>query len=281
MPSPSVCEPAQPALRARDAALAVALALALTVVTAIALVVFGHTAPDPLVLLATSETSAMLAALLVLRARQLTLGAAMPMRAPHSRALVAALLLGSGSLLVSGSLSARLYATDPAGYASELTTTLVGFANRLGPLGLLLLLGVLVPLAEELLFRGVVLHALLARFSPASAILGSAVLFGLYHLHPVHALITTLLGLACGVAVWRGGSWWLGVVAHGSNNLIACRSILGPPLELGVGWVIPGALALGVGVLLLSPVRRRHPESCATPVCASSRSDHPPSNGES
>lgn len=91
------------------------------------------------------------------------------------------------------------------------------------------------PLVEELLFRGVLLSALLrrgrSRFSTAArnhwiAIGVSALIFGLLHLpdlsffwYAVPNLI--LLGVALAWLRLRSGSLWPGVLAHGCNNLLA------------------------------------------------------------
>jgi membrane protease YdiL (CAAX protease family) len=82
------------------------------------------------------------------------------------------------------------------------------------------------PLVEELLFRGVLLSALLRRLRTAWAVLASAVLFALVHLPELHWLWYALPNLALlGVALaWlrlRSGSLWPAVIAHACNNLLA------------------------------------------------------------
>jgi len=82
------------------------------------------------------------------------------------------------------------------------------------------------PLAEELLFRGVLLSALLQRWGSATAILLSSVLFALMHLPGLNwqvFAVPNLLLLALALA-WlrlRSGSIWPGVLAHGTYNLMA------------------------------------------------------------
>ncbi|MBD8871954.1 CPBP family intramembrane glutamic endopeptidase [Rhodanobacter sp. DHB23] len=82
------------------------------------------------------------------------------------------------------------------------------------------------PLVEELLFRGVLLSALLRRMRAGWAALASGVLFALVHLPDLHWLWYALPNLALlGVALaWlrlRSGSLWPSVIAHGCNNLLA------------------------------------------------------------
>lgn len=91
----------------------------------------------------------------------------------------------------------------------------------------LALMGVSVaPLVEELLFRGVLLSALLQRWGTVAAVLLSSLAFSLAHLPglswQVFALPNLfLLALALAWLRLRSGSIWAGVVAHGANNLLA------------------------------------------------------------
>ena len=82
------------------------------------------------------------------------------------------------------------------------------------------------PLVEELLFRGVLLSALLQRRGSATAIVLSSVLFALMHLPGLNwqvFAVPNLLLLALALA-WlrlRSGSIWPSVLAHGIYNLMA------------------------------------------------------------
>ena len=84
------------------------------------------------------------------------------------------------------------------------------------------------PLFEVLLFRGVVLHAMLAR-GQAVAILGSSLLFGLTHLNPelgldqnvVLLVSTTTTGCVLAWVACRADRLGPGMVAHAGFNLLA------------------------------------------------------------
>lgn len=98
------------------------------------------------------------------------------------------------------------------------------------PLGwripLVLMVVSLGPLVEELLFRGMLLSALLQRWGSAAAIVLSSLAFALAHLPgldwQVFALPDLLLlALALAWLRLRSGSIWPSVVAHGANNLLA------------------------------------------------------------
>lgn len=98
------------------------------------------------------------------------------------------------------------------------------------PLGLRIPLVLLVislgPLVEELLFRGVLLSALLQRWRVLPSVLITSVLFALVHLSGLqfHWYAVPQLILLALLLAWlrlRSGSIWPAVVAHGTNNLLA------------------------------------------------------------
>lgn len=79
-------------------------------------------------------------------------------------------------------------------------------------------IGLLTPLGEEFLFRGVLTNALL-RYGPFVGVVGSTLIFALAHgvneVFPA-ALVT---GLIAGEVFRRSGSVWPGVVVHAVVNL--------------------------------------------------------------
>jgi membrane protease YdiL (CAAX protease family) len=98
------------------------------------------------------------------------------------------------------------------------------------PLGLRIPLVLLVislgPVVEELLFRGVLLSALLQRWRVVPSVLITSVLFALAHLSGLQFQWFALpqLMLLALLLAWlrlRSGSIWPAVVAHGTNNLLA------------------------------------------------------------
>ncbi|WLT31987.1 CPBP family intramembrane glutamic endopeptidase [Geothrix sp. PMB-07] len=77
------------------------------------------------------------------------------------------------------------------------------------------------PLSEEPLFRGLILSGFLLRYGPRKAIIGSALLFALFHMNPWQFPIGCLAGLLFGWLTVRTGSLWPAVFAHFLNNLSA------------------------------------------------------------
>lgn len=86
----------------------------------------------------------------------------------------------------------------------------------------ILIIGIIAPFAEELLFRGVIYQALKKYFHIGIAIGIQAVLFGLVHINSVQVVYATLMGILCGYMVYKTKSLWSGVVIHIANNTISC-----------------------------------------------------------
>jgi membrane protease YdiL (CAAX protease family) len=74
------------------------------------------------------------------------------------------------------------------------------------------------PLLEELLFRGVILRGFLRRYDPVTAVVHSAAVFGLAHLNVHQFFVAFPLGLIAGWLLLRTGSLWPGILLHGLLN---------------------------------------------------------------
>ena len=126
-------------------------------------------------------------------------------------------LLALGSIPLSDALSSLTNVKMPAD-ALQLLTTLVTH-----PWGWIAV-GVLVPIAEEMVFRGAILRTLLNLCGHRwrwGAIVLSALLFGLAHGNMAQLLNATLLGCLLGWLYYRSGSIAPGIVFHMVNNSVA------------------------------------------------------------
>lgn len=85
----------------------------------------------------------------------------------------------------------------------------------------LAVLGLLAPLAEELVFRGMLYGWLAGRWSNLVAFVLSSLAFAAAHTEPVHILMVLPLGFWFGWLRWRTGSLVPTIVAHIINNTIA------------------------------------------------------------
>lgn len=99
------------------------------------------------------------------------------------------------------------------------------------PVGAFLALVVVAPLTEELFFRGFILRAFLRRYSVATAILLSALLFAIGHANPWQFLSAAVGGLLLAWLYWRAGSLLPCFLAHASfNGLSVVATHLLPPI---------------------------------------------------
>lgn len=115
----------------------------------------------------------------------------------------------------------------PSAWFQEIMPTLPNWAedtfdmilkNRWG----YLVVGLLAPLVEELVFRGAVLRALLQwKRNPWIGIVISALLFAFIHMNPVQMPHAFLIGILLGWMYYRTDSIIPGVVYHWVNNTVA------------------------------------------------------------
>jgi len=84
-----------------------------------------------------------------------------------------------------------------------------------------LMIAILAPFIEELIFRGIVLNGFLKRYSPTKAIILSALIFGVAHLNPWQFPGAFILGLIMGWLYWKTNSLIPGMVLHFLNNSLS------------------------------------------------------------
>ena len=85
----------------------------------------------------------------------------------------------------------------------------------------LISVSVFAPLFEDWLCRGIVLRSLLTKYSPATAIIVSAVFFAIIHFNPWQAIPAFILGLLFGYVYYKTGSLKLTMLMHCANNTMA------------------------------------------------------------
>ena len=88
------------------------------------------------------------------------------------------------------------------------------------PVGLMILVvGIIGPICEELMFRGIVFHRLKDWVKPQAAIAISALLFGIYHGNVVQFFYATCMGVMLAIIYDKTGTLWISIVAHIAANL--------------------------------------------------------------
>ena len=109
---------------------------------------------------------------------------------------------------------------------------------------------VVVPIAEELLFRGIVLKRVVLLTGERMGILFSAILFGVIHMNLVQFLYAFALGILLAVIVEKTGKVSLAVIGHATANLIAILRASGGILDFSYQPTIAG-ISFSVGMLMV------------------------------
>lgn len=90
----------------------------------------------------------------------------------------------------------------------------------------LLVIAVLTPIWEEILFRGAFLDGLTRRFRPSVAIILSAALFAAVHLVPLTFVYLFTLGIALALLRRFHQNLWAPILLHAANNALVTLTIL-------------------------------------------------------
>ena len=175
--------------------------------------------------------------------------------------LVTFLLLGSwlyAMQMVFGYLNAGLERVLEQWGASSQTALESATALSLSP-SMFLYACVAGPIAEELLFRGLILRSFLP-YGKKFAVAASALLFGFYHGNPVQTPVTFAVGLIFGYAAVEYNIGWA-MVLHMGNNLLLCDTlvrVLGHMHPLLAGLLEAGiALSLLLCWIVTTLIKRR------------------------
>lgn len=204
--------------------------VALVVLGMVGMRIAGASRPDPAVLALVVIAGSSLAALAavrvhLLRRRGLTwadVGLRRPERSP-------AHLLWQIPMVLFAAITASMLVLIPLGTEPADDGDGIGELVTAGPalalLGLLAV-AVLVPVAEEVVFRGIVLPALRARFRAVAGIGLAGAAFAVVHFLPPALPYLVVVGIAlCAMAEWYR-SIVPGIVLHGVNNAIVFGSVL-------------------------------------------------------
>lgn len=84
-----------------------------------------------------------------------------------------------------------------------------------------LMLAILAPVLEEILFRGILLEAVREKYSSGRAIVVSALMFGVIHIIPQQVVNAFVIGLILGFIYVRTDSLWPVIIIHALNNAMA------------------------------------------------------------
>lgn len=154
---------------------------------------------------------------------------------PSARSLAAALAIILGGIPISWVISwlQGFVLAIPVEFLEAMQALVVAEDAR-RVVWVLLILAVTPAICEELVFRGVLLHALGTRLTGAATVALSAVIFGAFHLSSVtviRLLPTMWLGLLLGLVVWRTRSIFPAMLMHFVNNALVVVIVSTPALR--------------------------------------------------
>lgn len=122
----------------------------------------------------------------------------------------------------------------------------------------ILCLGILIPLAEELVFRGLIFKRIRMSVGFMQAALLSAVVFGAFHGNMVQMLYGLLMGLLFAYVYEKYGSFKAPVIAHMTANIISIVAtqfkffewLMEDIMRVGIVTVLCGTISATVFVLM-------------------------------
>lgn len=112
--------------------------------------------------------------------------------------------------------------SELASFSPQTKQLCAELAQQFGPAGLIVAIAVLVPVLEELLFRGVLLQALAKHIPFGWANATQAALFAAIHENVRIFPFFFAFGIVCGILARRSGGLAAAMALHACNNLLAC-----------------------------------------------------------
>ncbi len=232
-PDPAVVEPPRPTWGVRHAVLALAAGIVASVLAAIVLIVVTQREPTDGelfgIVFAAQGVGTLAAIAWVVRRHgtgSIVRDLGLRFRPSDGWGLPAGFALQIALALALRPLLDRFGQEDTPQEVGRLASEAEGVTVLLAIFAVVLL----APIAEELLFRGLLLGALRRRRSEAVAIIGSAAIFAGVHLLDPGALLVVpalfVAGVVMGIAACRRGDLGLAIAIHAGFNLTAVLALL-------------------------------------------------------
>ncbi|WP_419022695.1 lysostaphin resistance A-like protein [Emergencia sp.] len=178
-----------------------------------------------------------------------------PARGTGGKTLIAVLVYSFAMIAFEYGLSEFVSEFTDAEEANEMIREYFQFGNIV--LAVILVV-IITPLAEEMLFRGTLFGGLRERYGFWVAAIISSAVFAVMHLNPWSMVCTFIIGMFYALLFEKTGSLVYSMVGHGINNLIAVISLAVPeiPFHAILGPVISAA-AMALMVLTYIRVYKR------------------------
>jgi uncharacterized protein len=139
---------------------------------------------------------------------------------------VAVTLLSRVALFVYGLIWPGAIFDDGASSSPETVKLCYALLSKFGAVGLIALVAGLVPVLEEVLFRGVLLQGFAKHIPFGWANTAQALLFAAVHENLRLFPFFFAFGIVCGLVTRRSGGLLAAIILHSTNNLLACVGVL-------------------------------------------------------
>lgn len=109
-----------------------------------------------------------------------------------------------------------------------------------------LVIGIAAPLIEEIVFRGYMINRLLTWYSEKQAILISAAVFGLFHVHPLWMFYAALMGYLLAVLAIKKDNILYSICLHMGFNFPSLITVMADALGKGDSFIFQSPLLVFV-----------------------------------
>lgn len=107
-----------------------------------------------------------------------------------------------------------------------------------------LVLCIIAPVVEELLFRGIIAGGMVNSWRLAPALVVSAIVFALFHMNMAQVVHQMIMGMILALFMYRSGSIWVPIIGHIFNNALV---LLLDYHVYSTGWYTDNALWVAIG----------------------------------
>ena len=103
-------------------------------------------------------------------------------------------------------------------FADNAAADILSTVSEISFAGMFFFIGILAPVCEECVFRGILYTGFRKTGTPMQAILWTAFLFGLFHMNVNQMVYAMMMGIAFGLLREATGSIWAGIIGHVCMN---------------------------------------------------------------
>ena len=123
-------------------------------------------------------------------------------------------------------------------------------------------IGVIAPVFEEMVFRGLILRGLTKNYGIKKAVIISSILFAVFHLNPYQFFGAFVAGLFLGWLVYLSNSLWPSIIAHALFNIINITAAMlfssselissSDPIQFQPWWLnVIGVAGIALGIYMI------------------------------